>query len=89
MAIRPAGTFYAAEDYHQNYYKRCAVDYKRYRAGSGRQPFIDKMWKGEPPVEPHPEVEIGRGAGFKKPDDETLRATLSPLQYEVTQCGGT
>ncbi|MCU6711233.1 peptide-methionine (R)-S-oxide reductase MsrB [Paenibacillus sp. J5C_2022] len=43
--IEPAGPFYAAEDYHQDYHKKNPFRYKMYRKGSGRDAFISKHWK--------------------------------------------
>lgn len=43
-AIRPAQTFYVAEDYHQDYYKKEPTHYKEDRAISGRDDFIKKYW---------------------------------------------
>lgn len=43
--IRDAETFYEAEDYHQDYYKKSAKHYKEDRAQSGRDEFLDKVWK--------------------------------------------
>jgi peptide methionine sulfoxide reductase msrA/msrB len=44
--ILPLGTFYKAEDYHQDYYKRNPIRYKWYRSGSGRDTFLKKTWAG-------------------------------------------
>ncbi|MEW6100735.1 MAG: peptide-methionine (R)-S-oxide reductase MsrB [Candidatus Omnitrophota bacterium] len=38
-----ASTFYKAEDYHQDYYKQCPIDYKRYRSHSGRDQFLKEF----------------------------------------------
>lgn len=43
--IKAAGTFYPAEDYHQDYHKKNPVRYKLYRIGSGRDRFLKKTWK--------------------------------------------
>ncbi len=37
-------TFYPAEDYHQDYYKKSKIKYKFYRFNSGRDKFINKYW---------------------------------------------
>ena len=45
--IAPAGPFYMADAYHQDYAKRHAVRYRFYRSRSGRDQFIAKVWDGD------------------------------------------
>lgn len=45
--ILPAGPFYDAEGYHQDFYKTNQAHYGRYRRGSGRDHFIVGHWGQE------------------------------------------
>ena len=46
-AIRPAGQFYTAEPYHQNYYLNNTVRYKLYRYQCGRDARLREIWTVE------------------------------------------
>ena len=71
--IEPAQTFYAAEDYHQDYYKENPLRYKYYRHGSGRDAYLDGIW----------------GKDRKEYGLSEIKQKLTPIQYEVTQEDGT
>jgi peptide-methionine (S)-S-oxide reductase len=42
--IEMAGTFYRAEEYHQDYYVKNPVRYKFYRNGCGRDARLKELW---------------------------------------------
>jgi peptide methionine sulfoxide reductase msrA/msrB len=77
--------FYEAEDYHQDYYKKSAMHYQRYRQGSGRDQFLKKVW-GHPPKS---SAKDSGDSKYTKPESEVLKKKLTPIQYKVTQKDGT
>ena len=44
VSIEEKETFYPAEDYHQDFYKKNNAHDTRYRKGSGRDDFLDEHW---------------------------------------------
>jgi peptide-methionine (S)-S-oxide reductase len=45
--IKPAGEFYAAEDYHQDFYIKSKARYKMYRMGCGRDERLEELWQNK------------------------------------------
>ena len=80
--IKKFDTFYPAEEYHQDYYKKNPIRYKYYRFNSGRDQYLEKTWGTDLHLKPGQEK---TDAQYNKPTDDLLRKTLTPLQYQVTQ----
>lgn len=71
--VLPAKAFYAAEGYHQDYYKKNPIRYWYYRDRSGRDQFLNKFWAED----------------RNSHHGQSLKDRLTPLQYKVTQEDGT
>ena len=87
--LTAAETFYPAEAYHQDFYKKNADYYAAYRAGSGRDAFFAAVWDDDETVY---QSAVDQNTGeqtYLKPGDDVLRAQLTPMQYYVTQEDGT
>ncbi len=85
--IVPATVFYPAEARHQDVAKKQPQRYQAYRQDTGRDRYLEQTWGkfwrvGGNTVQKS-------GPRYRKPSDEVLRRTLTPLQYEVTQNEGT
>ena len=75
--ILPYNNFYAAEDYHQDFYETNPDRYETYKHYSGRESFLKENW---------PEEKINNKESnyddYQKPSDDELRALLTEIQYE-------
>jgi peptide methionine sulfoxide reductase msrA/msrB len=82
-----ASTFYKAEEYHQDYYKKNPIRYAFYRSSCGRDKYLEKVW-GKAELT-HAAMVNKDSRNFVKPSKEELKKRLSPMQYRVTQEDGT
>lgn len=90
--ITKATTFYKAEEYHQDYFKKHPVWYPLFRVYSGRDRFIARAWAKEMPAtgrSNQQKTAPDLNKTSKEISDEALRKKLTPLQYDVTQRDGT
>jgi methionine-S-sulfoxide reductase len=89
--VAPVGAFYAAEDYHQDYYKKNPIRYRFYKTTCGRERRLREIWGQEAggalPTMPPPVASTTKGSKmkFRKPSGQELKARLTPIQYQVTQ----
>ena len=75
--IEAATPFYAAEAYHQRFYKTNPGRYEAYRIGCRRDARLHELWGDTTKMT------------YRKPSDGELRQKLTPEQYAVTQHEGT
>lgn len=99
VPIEPFTTFYKAESYHQDYYRKNPVRYFIYTSNSGRFQFTEAAWGDEYQVdftqfkdkqpmtksEPNAKITAASFSNFEKPAESELKERLSPLQFAVTQ----
>lgn len=85
VKIEEFTTFFPAEEYHQNYYKKAAEHYARYKKGSGRENFISENWAKDAAVWEMEQLE----SEYIVSEEEKIKAQLDPLSYHVIFENGT
>ncbi len=76
--ILDASTFYKAEDYHQDYYKKNPIRYKYYRSRSGRDEYLEKIWGHNKDEKQMKQSSLKS----EKPSKEELKSKLTPAQVQ-------
>ncbi len=92
--IRDASTWWPAEEYHQDFHTTNPDRYQRYRAGSGRDRYLKRIWGDQlgvypPAIEPRATIEGLDLSRWPKPETAAIEAMLDDLQLRVTQRDGT
>jgi len=95
--ILPFATFFKAEDYHQDYYKKAKAHYELYKQGSGRAGFVEETWGKDAAIQfLQSEKTMDTNDAPKKDsynytDEEIaeLLKNLDPLAYHVVAENGT
>ena len=86
--ISKGSTFYAAEDYHQDYARKNPGAYAQYRSNSGRDQIFVKYWGPSALLDPAAPPSALDG-NYHKPGIDQLKKMLNSMQFEVTQEEGT
>ena len=95
--VLPYTTFFPAEEYHQDYYKKSSDHYERYKKASGRSGFIEENWAKDAALEFLAEEEakvsmeklIYTPRTFTSEEIEAGLKLLSPEAYKVVAEEGT
>ncbi|MCG8550641.1 MAG: peptide-methionine (S)-S-oxide reductase MsrA, partial [Desulfobacterales bacterium] len=92
-------TFYPAETYHQDYYKKNPIRYKYYRWNSGRDKFLENTWKDKhmekenmealPMDKEMDSMKEDKISMWTRPPDADIKKKLTHMQYKITQHEGT
>ena len=71
VSIIKLTTFYEAEKYHQDYYKKNPIRYNLYASWSGRKDYLKEVWWED--------------FKYEIESKSDLKSRLTPIQYYVTQ----
>lgn len=98
--ILPFISFFEAEEYHQDYYKKATSHYEQYKKASGRAGFVEETWAKDAAIrflESQQAVDVQKNAEVSKRNDYNyteeeiaeLLKNLDPLAYHVVAENGT
>jgi peptide methionine sulfoxide reductase msrA/msrB len=97
--VLPFVSFFEAEEYHQDYYKKSAAHYERYKKASGRAGFIKDTWAKDAALAffesggtaelPQDDGYVYVARGYTEAEVESRRKNLGPLEYRVLAKEGT
>ncbi len=88
--------FFKAEEYHQDYYKKAADYYEKYKKGSGRAAFVEETWAKDAAIEflkteksTSLKKNIKNDYNYTEEDIAEMLKSLDPLAYHVVAENGT
>lgn len=97
--IIPFTTFFKAEEYHQDYYKKASDYYEQYKKGSGRAGFVEETWSKDAAIKflqskqtkIMDKKDISKKSDYNYTEEEIaeLLKNLDPLAYHVVAENGT
>lgn len=96
--VLPFTTFFKAEEYHQDYYKKAADHYERYKKGSGRAGFVEETWAKDAAIQflqseqtTMDNEDVSKKGDYNYTEEEIaeLLKNLDPLAYHVVAENGT
>lgn len=91
--ILPYTTFFEAEEYHQDYYKKASDHYERYKKGSGRAGFVEETWAKDAAIQflQSEQTTSTEKDEYNYSEEEIaeLLKNLDPLAYHVVAQSGT
>lgn len=97
--VLPFITFFKAEEYHQDYYKKSSDHYERYKKGSGRAGFVEETWAKDAAIQflqseqsktiDNKDVSVNNEYEYTKEEIAQLLNNLDPLAYHVVAESGT
>ncbi|MCY9874726.1 peptide-methionine (R)-S-oxide reductase MsrB [Vibrio barjaei] len=89
-------TFWPAEEYHQDFYKKSGLKYKYYRYNSGRDQYLDEIFgkdRNDNPITLRQMIDSHANKSslkrYTRPNNNEIKQSLTDLQFYVTQEDGT